>query len=80
MNLAQSVKHKTYNVTKILNSDEEIMKRYFQLGVFPGAQIVLKRKAPLFLDPLIFQVDESQIVLTKFEASLVEVEEAIHHA
>ena len=80
MDLSQSQKHKLYYVTKILDSNEEIVKRYFQLGVFPGAQIELKRKAPIFADPYIFQVEDCQIVLTKYEATLVEIEEVGHHA
>ena len=47
--------------------------RFFKLGVYPGAIITLERKAPIFSDPLIFRLEGSQIIMTKFEASHIEV-------
>ena len=57
-------------------SDETLMRRYFQLGLYPGTKVVLIRKAPLFKDPLIFEVGDSmQVVMTKSEAAYIEVME-----
>jgi len=73
MNISQLIKNRTYIVSEILNAEEHLLKRYFQLGIVPGAEIILKRKAPIFKDPIIFQVEGAQVVLTKEEASIVEV-------
>lgn len=77
MNLSQVIKNRAYIISKINNADEHMLKRYFQLGIVPGAEIILRRKAPIFKDPIVFQVEQSQIVLTKKEASLVEVHEGV---
>ena len=73
MNLSQLIKNRTYIISKINDADEHVLNRYFQLGIVPGVEIILKRKAPIFRDPIIFQIDDTQIVLTKVEAQLVEV-------
>lgn len=75
MNLSQLIKNRTYIVSKINDADESLLKRYFQLGIVPGVEIILKRKAPIFRDPIVFQIENSQVILTKKEASLVEVHE-----
>ena len=77
MDLSQLIKNRSYVISKINDADEHMLKRYFQLGIVPGAQIILKRKAPIFRDPIVFQIDDSQIVLTKAEAQLVEVHEGV---
>lgn len=73
MNLSQLIKNRTYIISEIKDAEEHLVKRYFQLGLVPGAEIILKRKAPIFRDPIIFQVEGTQVVLTKAEASIVEV-------
>lgn len=73
LNLAQSKKGHYYKVAKHL--DQEFSGRLIQLGFYEGTLVMLKRKAPLFGDPLLFQVGESQIALTKKEASVIEVYE-----
>lgn len=75
MNLSQLNRGQSYIISKINDAQEHVLKRYFQLGIVPGAKITMKRKAPIFKDPIIFEVDDSQIVLTKSEAKLVEVYE-----
>ena len=77
MNLSQLIKNRTYVISKINDADEQTLKRYFQLGIVPGTEIILKRKAPIFRDPIVFQIENSQVVLTKKEASLVEVHEGV---
>lgn len=73
MNLSQLIKNRPYIISKINDSAEHLVKRYFQLGIVPGAEIVLKRKAPIFKDPIIFQIEGVQVILTKSEAEIVEV-------
>ena len=75
MNLSQLIKNRTYIISHINDANEHLQKRYFQLGIVPGAQIMMKRKAPLFKDPIIFQIEGSQVILTKAEAQLVQVHE-----
>lgn len=80
LNLSQSKKGHFYKVAKHL--ELEFSGRLIQLGFYEGALVTLKRKAPIFGDPLLFQVGESQIALTKAEASEIEVieieKEAFH--
>lgn len=75
MKLLDAKKNKKYKIIKIEVSDESTLCRFSQLGFIPGENIFLKRKAPLFGDPLLFAVGESQVALTKSEALLVEIEE-----
>ena len=62
-----------YIIEEVLSSDESLCSQFYKLGIYPGAVVVMKRKAPLFRDPILYQVGESQIALTKFEASLLKV-------
>lgn len=79
MNLSQLVKNKIYIISQVNSDSADLGNRFFQLGVYPGAEISLKRKAPIFRDPIIFQIEGSQIVLTRIEASLVEVQKEDHN-
>ena len=75
MNLAQSKKNIVYKVEDIKSDSELIKSRLFQLGFTLGNTLILKRKAPIFGDPLLFEIGVSQIALTKEEASLIQVSE-----
>ena len=75
MKLSKSVKNQKYKIINIDAPDADLRSRFFQLGFNPGASILLKRKAPIFSDPLLFEIGESQIALTKQEASYILVEE-----
>jgi Fe2+ transport system protein FeoA len=77
MTLNQAIKETWYAVESILSGsgDEDLNSRFYKLGFFPGTKVMLKRKAPLFGDPLLFQVEGSQIALTKAEATLVKIKE-----
>lgn len=72
MKLSKAVKGKQYIVSKILTDNEDLISRFYKIGIIPGAELELRQKAPLFGDPLLFQVGNSQIALTKSEASLLE--------
>jgi Fe2+ transport system protein FeoA len=74
MNLIDAKRNQLYTITKLLDCDKSIQSRFFQLGFMPGNELILKRKAPLFGDPLLFEIGDSQIALTKLEAALIEVD------
>ncbi len=74
MTLLNALKNQTYLISAILECDDAIKSRFFQLGFIPGNKILLKRKAPLFGDPLLVEIDDSQIALTKSEANLIQIE------
>ena len=73
MTLLEASKNISYTIQNILSDDEVISSRFYKLGFYPGANVSLKRKAPLFGDPLLFQIGESQVALTKLEAKLIEI-------
>lgn len=73
MKLSKSAKDQWYTIESIEHQNEDLVSRFQKLGIFPGAQIMLKRKAPLFKDPLLFLVNDSLIALTKSEAACVEI-------
>ena len=74
MNLLNAKKHSVYIIKEVSTSDGGLKTRFFHLGFTPGNSLTLKRKAPLFGDPLLYEVGDSQIALTKNEAKLIEVE------
>ena len=51
-------------------TEEGIIRRLFDMGVTPGAQIVLKKKAPLG-DPIEITIRGYELTLRKSEAELV---------
>tara|TARA_B100001971_G_scaffold215193_1_gene259957 strand:+ start:36314 stop:36574 length:261 start_codon:yes stop_codon:yes gene_type:complete len=69
--LSNSEKGLFYRVVKL--NDEKIALRLTQLGFHESSLVMLKRKAPIFKDPLLFQVGESQIALTRKEAETIDV-------
>lgn len=73
MNLDRAQKLKKYKILKI--DDCDFKSRLTQLGFHENAHISLKRKAPLFGDPLLFELEDAQIALTKSEARVIQVEE-----
>ncbi len=71
MTLERAQKNKWYRIQSISNDDPNTFSRFSRLGLYPGSKIMLKRKAPIFSDPLLVQVDESLIAMTKSEAKQV---------
>lgn len=67
----------SYIVTHIESVDEIYNSRIGQLGFFPGAEIRLIKKAPFFKDPLLFNLGESQIAMTRQEASHILIEDIV---
>lgn len=73
MKLSDIEENCEFEVGEILTTNEEIIARFFKLGILPGIKISLRRKAPLFKDPLLFDIEGSQIILTKSESELIKV-------
>ncbi len=72
MRLNDARKKTKYKITTIHDAGE-FLDKFNKFGFFPGTVIELKRKAPLFGDPILVEVESSQYALTKNEASLVEI-------
>ncbi|MCO4754954.1 MAG: ferrous iron transport protein A [Bacteriovoracaceae bacterium] len=72
MRLNEAQKKTKYKITTIHDAGE-FLDKFNKFGFFPGTMIELKRKAPLFGDPLLVEVESSQYALTKEEAKLVEI-------
>lgn len=60
-------------IVKKINGDGNIRRRIFDMGLTPGANVILRKKAPLG-DPIEITLRGYELTLRKTEASLVEVE------
>ena len=59
-------------VTKV-NGEGAIRRRLFDMGITPGAEVYLRKKAP-FGDPIEIAIRGYELTLRQSEASQVEVE------
>ena len=71
-NLSQVERGRTVRVVAV--EDGAIGRRLVEMGVFPGRQISMVRRAPLH-DPIEYTVGECCLSLRESEARLVAVEE-----
>lgn len=62
----------TGRIAKV-DGEGKIKRRLFDMGVTPGAEIILMKKAPLG-DPIEITIRGYELTLRKTEASFVEVE------
>lgn len=60
-------------VVKSVNGEGWIRRRLFDMGVTPGTEVVLRKKAP-FGDPLLIVLRGYELSLRKNEAGYVSVE------
>lgn len=60
-------------VIKLVGGDGRIRRRLFDMGVTPGADVLLKKKAPLG-DPIEITIRGYELTLRKTEASEVTME------
>ena len=60
-------------VIKKVDGEGKIRRRLFDMGVTPGASVVMKKKAPLG-DPIEVTIRGYELTLRKDEAELVEME------
>lgn len=72
MDLSKSEKNKKY-IIKNIGGDSDYLSKFAKLGFHPGQEVTLRRKAPLFGSPMLFQIEFGQYALTKKEAAMVEV-------
>ena len=57
-------------VVKMVDGDRRIRRRLFDMGVTPGAEVMLRKKAPLG-DPIEVTLRGYELTLRKTEAELV---------
>lgn len=60
-------------VIKSVSGEGRIRRRLFDMGVTPGAELTMRKKAPLG-DPIEITVRGYELTLRKIEAACVEVE------
>ncbi len=60
-------------VVKIVDGEPRIKRRLFDMGLTPGIQVFLRKKAPLG-DPLQITVRGYELTLRKSEAEYIETE------
>jgi Fe2+ transport system protein FeoA len=58
---------------KAVNGEGRIRRRLFDMGVTPGAEVKMRKKAPLG-DPIEVTIRGYELTLRKVEAACVEVE------
>lgn len=75
MTLNEATKKKWYTIGSFNKISDELQSRFIKLGFIPGAQVMLLRKAPIFRDPLLIQLEDAQVALTKSEASIIKIKE-----
>ena len=60
-------------VVKYVQGEKKIRRRLFDMGLTPGAEVFLRKKAPLG-DPLQITVRGYELTLRKAEAEFIETE------
>lgn len=70
--------HKSLKVLSFSSSDlrelSDVESRLMHLGFSDGQTIIVKKKAPLFQEPILVEVRGRSVALSLSEAMLVEVE------
>ncbi len=64
-----------HGVVKSVSGEAKIKRRLFDMGITPGAEVLLRKKAPLG-DPLEVTVRGYELTLRKTEAQNVQMEVA----
>ena len=59
-------------VVKVVNGEGAVRRRLFDMGITPGAEIYLRKKAPLG-DPIEISLRGYELTLRKAEAAYVEM-------
>ena len=60
-------------IIKSVEGEGRIRRRLFDMGITPGAKVLLRKKAPLG-DPIEITIRDYELTLRKSEANLVNVE------
>ena len=61
-------------VVTVVNGEGAVRRRLFDMGITPGAEVYLRKKAPLG-DPIEIAIRGYELTLRKAEANYVEVKE-----
>ena len=76
MKLSEAKKNVIYKIEEIDYTGNDVFRsKASQLGILHGQTIKLKHYAPIFKDPLLFEIDNSLIALTKAEANYITASE-----
>ena len=59
-------------IVKVVNGEGAVRRRLFDMGITPGAEIYLRKKAPLG-DPIEISLRGYELTLRKAEAAYVEM-------
>lgn len=59
-------------IVKVVNGEGAVRRRLFDMGITPGAEVYLRKKAPLG-DPIEISLRGYELTLRKAEAANVEV-------
>lgn len=63
-------------IVKIIEGEKHIKRRLFDMGVTPGVEIFLRKKAPLG-DPFEITIRGYELTLRKSEAKNIQMEEIV---
>lgn len=63
-------------VVKMVFGEGQIRRRIFDMGVTPGVEIILRKKAPLG-DPIEINVRGYELTLRKTEAQVIEMQDVV---
>ena len=66
-------RYRDEGIIKIVNGEGRIRRRLFDMGITPGAEVFLRKKAPLG-DPIEITLRGYELTLRKSEAACVTVE------
>lgn len=73
MKLLSQLKVGEKGIIAAVNGEGAIRRRLFDMGITPGAEVYLRKKAPLG-DPIEIALRGYELTLRKSEASQVEIE------
>lgn len=68
MNLANAKLNNWYFIKEVEGEGHNLHSRLMAFGFIPGERVMVKRVAPIFKDPLLVQIGNSQMALTVDEA------------
>lgn len=81
MTISDAPLHAKLKVTSFHSDDlislNDLESRLMLLGFIHGEIITIKKKAPIFKEPLLVEVRGRMVALTKSEAQLVDVEVSV---
>lgn len=74
MTLDQAPRNRWFCIDSIDGAQENFKSRLLTYGLVPGEKVLVKQMAPIFKDPILIQLDSTQLILTKNEAKFIQLE------